>query len=419
MTTAQRADRSRSAATATATATTTVLSALALLWLIALLSRDDPSMGGAALGTAAWWWTAVTLVLQSATLLWRRQATATLGCAAALPLVLAAVVPSGLFTVTALPVLVAAFVAGLTGAWRDVRRWALASGVLVAAAHFVNGSADARTDGSALVLQAVLQAALVVGLPLLPASVVAAQRATRAAQRETLAAVTRERDAKIGEAIALERAAMARELHDIAAHHLSGISLMASAVARQTVSAPDEARSGALEIREQSNAILEDLRRLVGLLRDVGSEDEGVKTLDTLTGLIETARLTGARVDFALRSDGRRDPGTGVSPLGQLAAYRMVQESLTNASRHAPGAPCVVTVDDRDPSRLRLTVRNAPPGPQARPASRGTGFGIVGMRERAALVGGFFDAGPTGDDGWENRMSIPRESDHDLPEGSA
>ncbi|MFI0029266.1 histidine kinase [Streptomyces albidoflavus] len=83
---------------------------------------------------------------------------------------------------------------------------------------------------------------------------IAAQRATRAAQQETLAAVTRERDAKIGEALALERAAMARELHDIVAHRLSGISLMASVVARQTASAPGEARSGALEIRKQSNA---------------------------------------------------------------------------------------------------------------------------------------------------------------------
>ncbi|CAM5561639.1 histidine kinase dimerization/phosphoacceptor domain-containing protein [Streptomyces fimicarius] [Streptomyces griseus] len=141
----------------------------------------------------------------------------------------------------------------------------------------------------------------------LPASVIAAQRATRAAQQETLAAVTRERDAKIGEALALERAAMARELHDIVGHRLSGISLMASVVARQTASAPGEARCGALEIRKQSNAILDDLRRLVGLLRGVGHQDEGVKSLDTLSGLIETARPTGACVDFDPRSGERRD----------------------------------------------------------------------------------------------------------------
>ncbi|AEN13332.1 MULTISPECIES: histidine kinase [unclassified Streptomyces] len=403
-----------------ATAVTTALSALALLWIIAVLARDDPSLTGAPLGMAAWWGLAVTLALQSAALLWsHHRATVTLGCAAGLSLVLAAVFPSGLFTVTALPVLVAAFLAGLTGLWRDVRWWALASGVLVAVAYVVNVRGAGHIGSPALTMQAVLQAGLVVGLPLLPASLIAAQRATRAAQREALAAATRERDAKVSEAIALERAAMARELHDIAAHHLSGISLMASVVARQTASAPGEARSGALLIRKQSNAILEDLRRLVGLLRDAGHGDEGVKTLDTLPGLIETARLTGARVDFDLRSDEQRDPGAGVSPLGQLAAYRMVQESLTNASRHAPGAPCAVTVDDRDPRRLRITVRNAPPGPQARPASRGTGYGIIGMRERAALIGGFFVAGPTGDDGWETRMSIPRESGHDLPERSA
>ncbi|MEU0136887.1 histidine kinase [Streptomyces sp. NPDC006296] len=415
MTTARRPGTTRSAATAA----TTALSALALLWIIALLARDDPSLAGAALGSAVWWGTAVTLVLQSAGLLWSpHRATAALAWTAVLSVVLAGVFPGGLFTVTALPVLVAAFLAALTAPWRGVRWWALGSGVLVAVGYFANGSGEGRSDGAALATQAVLQAALVVGLPLLPASMIAAQRATRAAQQETLAAVTRERDAKIGEALALERAAMARELHDIAAHHLSGISLMASAVARQTASAPDEARSGALQIREQSNVILEDLRRLVGLLRDVGPEDRGVKTLATVPGLIETARRTGARVDFDVRSDERRDPGAGISPLGQLAAYRMVQESLTNAARHAPGAHCVVTVDDRDPRRLRLTVRNAPPVPRARPASRGTGFGIVGMRERASLIGGVFDAGPTGDDGWETCMSIPRES-HDLPERSA
>ncbi len=416
MKTAQRPGLTDSAAGVVAAVT--ALSALALLWIVTLLARDDPSLGGPPHGTAAWWATAVTLVLQSATLVWtRHRATAALASTAALSLVLAVVFPSGLFTVTALPVLVAAFLAGLTEAWRDVRRWAPASGALVAVAYFVNCTADGNSDGTALSMQAALQAALVVGLPLLPASLISAQRATRAAQQETLAAVTRERDAKISEAIALERAAMARELHDIAAHHLSGISIMASVVARQTTSAPSEAASGALEIRRQSNAILEDLRRLVGLLRDVGPEDEEVKTLITIPGLIETARLAGARVGFDLRIAERRELGAGIGPLGQLAGYRMVQESLTNASRHAPGARCLVTVDDRSPLRLQLTVRNAPPsGAQVRPTPSGTGFGLMGMRERALLIGGDFDAGPTDDDGWETRMSIPRESEHDFPE---
>ncbi|MFJ9623815.1 sensor histidine kinase [Streptomyces sp. NPDC101181] len=416
MTTAQRSGVTVPAATAAGTA----LGALALLWTIAVLGRDDPSLGDAVPGTAAWWVTAVTVVVQAATLLPGRLRVPALGATAALALVLALVHPSALFTVSALPVLVASFRAGLTGRGRDVRRWALVSGMLVAVAQFANAHAEGGTEVPSLVTQAVLQAVLVVGLPLLPASVIAAQRTTRAAQQETLAAVTRERDARINEAIALERAAMARELHDIAAHHLSGISLMASAVARQTGTAPEEARSGALEIRKQSNVILDDLRRLVGLLRDTGPEDAGVKTLATIPGLIESARRTGAGVEFELRSDERREPGAGIGPLGQLAAYRMVQESLTNAARHAPGAPCAVTVDDRDPRLLRLTVRNAPPGPRTGSAStQGSGFGIVGMRERASLIGGFFDAGPTGDDGWETRMSIPRESDHDLSEPSA
>lgn len=393
-----------------ATALGTAAGAIGVLSIVSTLADgSSPAWGGVG-ESVVWGITSIVLVLQSLIQLWRRRiADAAWLTAAGLPLLVAVSVPGELFTVTAFPVLVASFLAGVDAPLRRVRWWALGAVVLVMTGQFVNGLGVGRTDVVGMALESVAQAALVVGLPLLPATVIQAQRAARAAQREALDALTRERDAHIGEAIALERATMARELHDIAAHHLSGIALMASAIEGQVGSDPDAARAGARQIRLQSRTILDDLRRLVGLLRDAGDADSAVKTLATIAEVVRTAEASGAAVRLDVREGPTGQLGDGISPLGQLAAYRMVQESLTNVLRHAPGAACVITIDDTDPRRLRVAVRNDPPPPGAQRAPGGSGFGILGMRERATLIGGRFEAGPTADDGWEARMSIPRE----------
>jgi signal transduction histidine kinase len=208
---------------------------------------------------------------------------------------------------------------------------------------------------------------------------------------------------------------MARELHDIAAHHLSGIALMTSAIDRQLATDPQAARDGVRQVRAQSMAVLDDLRRLVGLLRDPSESVEAVQTLDTLPSLLDVARSAGSpvRLDVVPRAGSER-LGDGVGPLGQLAAYRMVQESLTNAVTHAPAAASTVTLDDSDDDRFVVTVQTeaTPARPHAaaaagRPAPGG--FGILGMRERAALVGGTLASGPTPDGGWLTRMELPRD----------
>nr|WP_277344786.1 histidine kinase [Cellulomonas sp. IC4_254] len=194
---------------------------------------------------------------------------------------------------------------------------------------------------------------------------------------------------------------MARELHDIAAHHLSGIALMASAIDRQITTDPEAARQGVREVREQSRVVLADLRRLVGLLR----QDDGAET-SALT-LAAVRDLVGAdAVLDVLPADA--DPGDGVGPLAQLAGYRMVQESLANARAHAPDAACRVTVDARAADVVVLTVRNGPPGREPVPSEHG-GHGLRGMRERAELVGADLRHGPTPDGGWEVRLVLPRE----------
>ncbi len=398
----------RSAGVAMATASASVLA----LVLVTFFADDETSVPDGAPEPAVWAATIAVVLAQSALVARERRSPVVLVAASALPIVLAVAAPSALYSITALPVLVHSFRAGVRVGFVRLRWWLVAAVAAVAVGHVVNTLDTGRTNHGAVVVEAVVQAIVVIGAPLLPASVVAAQRATRDAQWRVLIAATRERDARIGEAVAKERAAMARELHDIAAHHLSGISLLASAVAKQVDTDPDAARRHALLIRAQSTSVLEDLRRLVGLLRSPGTVDGAIETVATVPALVDTARSAGHDVTLHVhrRSTANAAVGKGIGPLGQLAAYRMVQESLTNAAHYAEGAGVTVVVDDTDDTCLHVHVRNTPP-PVRPDVASGSGFGVIGMRERAVLTGGSFDAGPTDDGGWETRMSIPREPD--------
>lgn len=388
----------------------TASAAIVFLAIMAGLFADDPSLLDAPMATSAWALTAATLLLQAGALAGRgRWPFPSLLIVSALPLFLAVSQPNSTFTVTVVPVIVGVFLTGLRLALAHSIRWSIPVVVCVALGQMANSLGLGRMDIGPTVFAALAQALFVVLVPLVPAYVISSHRAVAAAQRETLHALTREREAQISEAIARERSTMARELHDIAAHHLSGISLMAASIAQQCASAPEAAREGALDIRQQSRAVLHDLRQLVGLLRD--HDDQQIKTLAEIDHLVETAPLSGARVDLSILPDGQRDPGELISPLAQLAGYRMVQESLTNAARHAPGADCTVTVDASDPSVLHLTVRNTAATEDPDLESDGSGFGVLGMSERAALIGGSFDSGPTDDGGWITHMSIPCDPD--------
>jgi signal transduction histidine kinase len=217
--------------------------------------------------------------------------------------------------------------------------------------------------------------------------------------------------------VARERTAMARELHDIAAHHLTGIAVMSAAIAGQIDTDPSGAKAAVGDVRRQSTAVLRDLRSLVGLLRDhdptAAHDGVHVQTLAGVTDLVGEVLAGGQDVGLTvLEPVGSRRLGAGIGPLAQLAAYRMVQESLANAARHAPGGRCVVEVDDRDAEALLVTVRNAPAPQVVQPVSRG-GLGLVGMRERAELTGSRLEVGPTPDGGWLVRLRIPRAASVD------
>lgn len=231
------------------------------------------------------------------------------------------------------------------------------------------------------------------------------------AERQRLHDVERE----IGEV----RAAMARELHDIAAHHLSGIIVGAQAASALVTTDPERSREMLRTVQQDARTTLADLRRTVGLLRSDEPADAAstlrpapVPSLARVVPLVQAARGRGQLVEC--RVDGEPRP---LGPLAETAGYRMAQESLANAARHAPGARVRVRVEYLA-DVVRLTVHNDPPA-EARPASSASeadgGHGISGMQERADLVGGRLTTARLADGGWRNVLEIPTEKDRSTP----
>ncbi|MFB9967981.1 sensor histidine kinase [Sinosporangium siamense] len=207
---------------------------------------------------------------------------------------------------------------------------------------------------------------------------------------EIAARLRAEQDRSARRAVAAERAGIARDLHDLVAHHISAISMQAKAGAEAL---PDD--PGLHAIGVQADRALEEMRRLVGLLSaSADSADGGASpSLRHLDRLVATAEAAGCEV--RLGSGGT--PGD-ISAAVQVTAYRIVQEALTNVLKHA--GPTTVDIDVRqEPRTLTLSVTNGPPA--ARHSSLpGSGLGLIGMRERAALFAGTLEAGPTVAGGW-------------------
>ncbi|MFF4656538.1 sensor histidine kinase [Streptomyces sp. NPDC001381] len=205
------------------------------------------------------------------------------------------------------------------------------------------------------------------------------------------------------QAVTAERARMARELHDMVANHLSAIAIHSTAAL--SLDEPETSRQALTVIRENSVDGLAEMRRLIGILRDGSGDREpaAAPTLDGVAALVDGARANGLDVTLDSR------PGEVPSPV-ELAAYRIVQEALTNALKHARPGRVTVCLARRDGV---LDVRvSSPYGPVDGPRAPGSGAGLVGMRERAALLGGTFEAGPEGAL-WTVRAALPLiEGDH-------
>ncbi|MFC7341510.1 sensor histidine kinase [Saccharopolyspora griseoalba] len=219
-----------------------------------------------------------------------------------------------------------------------------------------------------------------------------------ASARERIERAERERALLAERAVADERRRIARELHDVVAHRASVMTLQAGAL---TVHAPDGATAESAEvIRENSAKALTELRGMLRVLRD-GPDDQGesaAPSVRDIGSLVSEAVAAGSTVELRMPEELPETSGT----IGR-AAYRVVQESLTNAARHAPGAAVRVGVEaERD---LVVTVTNEPPGTPGEAA--GSGYGLLGMRERVELAGGSLRAGPAGDGGFRVAAVLP------------
>jgi signal transduction histidine kinase len=262
--------------------------------------------------------------------------------------------------------------------------------------------ADTLHSGRPTILQT-LGHVMLVAIPLLAAEVMRTHRSHLALQLERLELAERTREQEAQRRAEQERMRVARELHDIVAHTLTAINVQAAAAAERLDAG--DARAALETIEEASHDAIGELRAILGVLRDPdGSDAPLVPTpgVGNIAELVERAHDAG--LDVKLEIDGERP--TRVSDAVSLAAYRIVQESLTNARRHAAGAAVHVHVGF-DATGLSIAVEN---GPGARPSANGAtpGIGILGMLERASAIGGTLRAAPT-QDGFRVEAELPFE----------
>ncbi|OKJ09373.1 hypothetical protein AMK19_18435 [Kitasatospora sp. CB01950] len=205
-------------------------------------------------------------------------------------------------------------------------------------------------------------------------------------------------------AVQVERARIARELHDMVAHSIGVIAIQAGAAVRVIETQPAGARDALRAIETTSRETLTGLRRMLGALREADtdrSDRAPAPGLADLERLVERAADAGARVELRWRGRRRQLPAEV-----ELSAYRIVQESVTNVVRHAGAARCWVEVDYEE-EELSLEIRDDGRGRAAEGASVGSGYGLIGMRERVGLLHGHFDAGPQAGGGFRVMARLP------------
>ncbi|MQA95322.1 MAG: PspC domain-containing protein [Streptosporangiales bacterium] len=226
-------------------------------------------------------------------------------------------------------------------------------------------------------------------------------RTRRAAQRDLAEQEELRRRDLSRQAVLEERSRIARELHDVVAHHMSMIAIQAEAAPYKIPDLPDPARVTFGVIRDASREALTEMRRVVGLLRQQGEGAERLPQpgMDRLDELAKSARQAGMHVRVEVRGVPRP-----LGPAVDVSAYRIVQEALSNAGRYAPGANVDVEVA-YEPELLRLRVSD---DGTARPAGEpGGGHGLVGMRERAMMLGGTLHTGPREPHGFTVEAELP------------
>jgi len=332
--------------------------------------------------------TLVLVVVAGAALVWRRRWPwlSVSVCVAA----------SGLFALVAGPVMpVMGWLAIVVAARHVPALGAAVRGAVAAALGVVVGSAAAAlVHDRASALPLVVSLTVVV---LLAAILARLQTARVQTQR-------RQQEAERSQAVTGERLRIARDLHDLVGHGLSTIAVQSGA-ARLALDAGDPvtARRALAAVEDASRGALAEMRQLLGVLR-LGADPAPVAGLDRLDALARDARTAGHMVTID-----RAGPLDAVPAAAGLTAYRVLQEALTNATRHAAGAPIAITLHASDDS-LRIDVTDAGASGDGRTAADGdrASYGLLGLRERVTAAGGTLEAGPRDDaPGWRVAAELP------------
>ncbi len=269
------------------------------------------------------------------------------------------------------------------------RRWQLASLVAALQLALLPAQRAVHPEGNSLLefyLGGTLGTAVIVAWGMF-------LRGRRQAQRERLRRTQVEEQLRVEQIRHAERARIAREMHDVLAHRISLLSLHAGALEFRPEAPPEEIARAAAVIRASAHQALEDLRAVIGLLRD-GTDGEAPQppqpTLAALPGLLQESRAAGMH----LHADVRLPELAAVPDAIGRHALRIVQEALTNARKHAPSAPVDLRVEGAPGEGLTIEVRNpAPVLTAGAVAIPGSGTGLVGLAERTTLSGGHLEHG--------------------------
>ncbi|KOT62582.1 histidine kinase [Streptomyces rimosus subsp. rimosus] len=261
--------------------------------------------------------------------------------------------------------------------------------------------------------------------PLMPLGIVLALGLWASSRRRLEAALAArveqlrvERELRAEQARLTERARIAAEMHDVLAHRLTVLALHTGALQRRADTLPAPVADRLALLRTTSTEALGDLRDVLGALRDTEGQPEQAAAgasrlpgLRELSALLDEARAAGQKIEADIEGDGR-----GLPAGRRLAVHRLVQEALTNARKHAPGAPVRVTVR-YGPHETAVEVRNAPAPTGAEPpaALPASGYGLLGLTERMSALGGTLEYGPTRDGGRRIAATLPTHSGPDAP----
>ncbi|MEV5672977.1 histidine kinase [Streptomyces sp. NPDC052503] len=262
-----------------------------------------------------------------------------------------------------------------------------------------------RPDPGSSFLASSVIGALLVLLVLSWGMVVRSRRQLVVSLRERARRAETEAELRAEQAQRLAREAIAREMHDVLAHRLTLLSVHAGALEFRPDAPTAEVARAAGVIRDSAHEALQDLREIIGVLRAPGESEDGNRpqpTLVTLDALVDESRSAGMRVTLDNRV---ADPARPPAATGRTV-YRIAQEALTNARKHAPGAPVGVTVAGGPGDGLTIEVDNPAPDEPFDPVP-GSGQGLIGLTERANLAGGSLDHGPRPDGGFTVRARLP------------